>query len=177
MNALRKNHFEWFGLPATFAVDGGRLDSTYRHVQATVHPDRFASAPDHERRVAMQLATQVNEAYRTLRDPARRAAYLCELGGVDLAVEQNTSMPPAFLMQQMEAREALDDAKAARDLAAVSALRSALKADRARLIAEVESAIDGRHDLPAAAALVRQLMFLDKFAVEIDGVEDRLIDG
>lgn len=177
MNDLRKSHFEWFGLPATFAVDAGRLDAAYRQVQATVHPDRFAAAPDHERRVAMQLATQVNEAYRTLRDPARRAAYLCELGGVDLAVEQNTAMPTAFLMQQMEAREALDDAKSARDLGAVTALREGLKADRARLIAEVGSAIDDRHDLAAAAGLVRQLMFLDKFAVEIDGVEDRLIDG
>jgi molecular chaperone HscB len=177
MNELRKNHFEWFGMPVAFQVDVGSLDAAYRRVQATVHPDRFVGASDSERRVALQLATQVNEAYRILRDPARRAAYLCELGGVDPGIERNTAMPTAFLMTQMQAREALDDARASRDLPALKALRAQLHADQANLLQSLGEAIDARADLAAAASLVRQLMFLDKLAAEIDGAEDRLIDG
>ena len=177
MSVLDKTHFQWFDLPERFALDGASLDQAWRTVQAAVHPDRYASSTDAERRLAMQLATQVNEAYRTLRDPCRRAAYLCERAGVDLAVERNTAMPSAFLVRQMEAREALDDAKAARNLSALQSLREGQTADRARLLGEIEDAIDARRDFAHAGALVRQLMFLDKFADEIDGAEDSLIDG
>jgi molecular chaperone HscB len=177
MSPLHKTHFEWFGLPERFEIDLASLDGAWRQVQASVHPDRYASASDVERRLAMQTATQVNEAYRTLRDPCRRAAYLCERAGIDLGIERNTAMPPAFLMEQMEAREALDEAKAARRLDALEGLRKAQSAQRAKLVSQIADAIDARRDFAAAGGLVRQLMFLDKFAVEIDGVEDTLTDG
>src|SRR5690606_31603262 len=108
-----QNHFELFHLPVSFAVDMAQLARSYHEVQGRVHPDRFAHASETEKRVAMQWATRANEAYQTLRDPFKRAAYLCELHGVDLQTESNTAMPAAFLMQQMEWREALDDARAA----------------------------------------------------------------
>jgi DnaJ-domain-containing protein 1 len=79
-----------------------------------VHPDKFVNATDAEKRVAMQWATRANEAYQTLKSPQKRAHYLCELNGVDLQTESNTAMPMAFLMQQMEWREALGDARAGR---------------------------------------------------------------
>src|SRR5687767_2342346 len=117
-----QNHFELFHLPQRFAVDPAALDAAYREVQNRVHPDKFTTATDTEKRVAMQWATRANEAYQTLKSPFRRAAYLCELNGIDLQTESNTAMPADFLMQQMEWREALEEARAENDLSALEAL-------------------------------------------------------
>src|SRR3569623_685438 len=111
-----QNHFDLFHLPQRFAIDTTTLDGASREVQNSVHHDKFVNATDTEKRVAMQWATRANEAYQTLKNPFKRAAYLCELNGIDLQTESNTAMPGEFLMRQMEWREALDDAKAARDL-------------------------------------------------------------
>jgi len=111
-----QNHFVLFHLPQRFAIDMKALESAYHEVQNQAHPDKFAQATGAEKRVAMQWATRANEAYQTLKNPLKRAAYLCELHGVDLQTESNTSMPPVFLMQQMEWREELDDAKAGKDM-------------------------------------------------------------
>jgi len=105
-----QNHFDLFQLPARFDLDMGALDAAYRDVQGRVHPDRFVNAGNAEKRVAMQWATRANEAYQTLKNPQKRAQYLCELNGVDLQTDSNTAMPMAFLMQQMEWREALGEA-------------------------------------------------------------------
>jgi molecular chaperone HscB len=133
-----------------------------------VHPDRFASAGDAERRASMQWTTRVNEAYRTLRSPVQRARYLLELEGVDVAFETNTAMPPDFLMRQMELREALEAAGDARDADALDALRASLRADKLELERALAEAIDARGDLTGAAGLTRKLMFLDKLDAEID---------
>src|SRR2546422_9941145 len=102
---LNQNHFELFGLPARFAVDGASLEVRYRELQREVHPDRFAAAPDPERRASMQLATRVNEAYQILKSPLRRAVYILQLRGVDPEVETNTAMAPQFLIEKMSWRE------------------------------------------------------------------------
>src|SRR5574340_36828 len=107
-----RNHFELFGLPQTYALERDRLDSAYRELQNAVHPDRFAAQPEAEQRVAMQWATQVNEAYQTLRHPVNRGVYLLKLQGIDALDAGNTKMAPAFLMQQMEWREAIEEARA-----------------------------------------------------------------
>jgi molecular chaperone HscB len=133
-----------------------------------VHPDRFASAGDAERRASMQWTTRVNEAYRTLRSPVQRAKYLLELEGVDVAFETNTAMPPDFLMRQMELREALEAAGDARDAEALDALRAGLRADKQALELELAEALDARRDHAGAAGLTRKLMFLDKLDAEID---------
>ena len=133
-----------------------------------MHPDRFASAGDAERRASMQWTTRVNEAYRTLRSPVLRAKYLLELEGVDVAFETNTAMPPDFLMRQMELREALEAAGDARDADALDALRASLRADKLELERALAEAIDARGDLTGAAGLTRKLMFLDKLDAEID---------
>jgi molecular chaperone HscB len=133
-----------------------------------VHPDRFASAGDAERRASMQWTTRVNEAYRTLRSPVQRAKYLLELAGVDVAFETNTSMPPEFLMRQMELREALEQAGDARDAQALDGLRDALRADKRELERSLAEALDERRDHAGAAELTRKLMFLDKLDAEID---------
>src|SRR5260221_10845596 len=97
---LNQNHFELFGLPARFGIDAAALEARYHELQREVHPDRFAAAPEAERRVSMQLATRVNEAYQTLKSPLRRAVYILQLRGVDPKFETNTAMPAEFLMEQ-----------------------------------------------------------------------------
>src|SRR4051794_6042601 len=122
-----QNHFELFHLPQRFEIDMSALDKAYREVQNRVHPDKFAHASDAEKRVAMQWATRANEAYQTLKDPYKRAAYLCEQNGVDVQAESNTAMPADFLMQQMEWREALEDAKHSKDVEALEKLERDLR--------------------------------------------------
>jgi len=170
-----QNHFELFHLPQQFAVDLKALDSAYHDVQNQVHPDKFASASDTEKRVAMQWATRANEAYKTLKSPFKRAAYLCEINGVDLQTESNTAMPVAFLMQQMEWREALDDARSEKNRASLEQLDDDLRAARKQTVTEVGNLLDAA-DFVAAAEKVRQLMFLEKFGDEVSGVFDQLPD-
>lgn len=168
-----QNHFELFHLPQRFAVDMAALDKAYREVQSRVHPDRFTNATDTEKRVAMQWATRANEAYQTLKNPFKRAAYLCELNGIDLQVESNTSMSRDFLMQQMEWREALDDAAAAKDINALERLEADLKTVRKAQVEHIGELLDA-HDFEEAAQGVRQLMFLEKFGAEVHSVFEKL---
>ena len=161
-----QNHFELFNLPQQFAIDAGALDSAYRDVQSRVHPDKFVNATDAEKRVAMQWATRANEAYQTLKNPQKRAQYLCELNGVDLQTESNTAMPMAFLMQQMEWREELGEARAAKDSDALDAVDKQLRSARKDQLAQIEQHINAG-DFHAAAQGVRALMFLEKFGEEV----------
>jgi molecular chaperone HscB len=165
--ALTSSHFELFGLPPVFALDVARLDQAYRDIQAKVHPDRFAHAGDAERRASMQMTTQVNEAYRTLKNPVLRAKHLLELGGVDVAFETDTAMPPDFLMQQMEYREELELAK---DAAAIDALLLKLNQERNDLEGQLADQIDVQKNLDNAKTLVRKLMFFDRLEGEIDEI-------
>lgn len=161
-----QDHFALFHLPAQFDVDATALDQAYRDVQGQVHPDKFVNATDAEKRVAMQWATRANEAYQTLKNPQKRAQYLCELNGVDLQTESNTAMPMDFLMQQMEWREELGDARAAKDAGALDALDAQLRSARKTRLIQVGQELDaGKFD--AAAQGVRALMFLDKFGEEV----------
>ena len=168
-----QNHFELFNLPPAFAMDAGALDAAYRDVQGQVHPDRFVNATDAEKRVAMQWATRANEAYQTLKNPQKRAQYMCELHGVDLKTESNTAMPMAFLMQQMEWREALGDAKSSKDLAALEALDEEVGNDRKARMIEIGKQLDAG-DYEQAAQGVRALMFLEKFGEELHYALDAL---
>jgi molecular chaperone HscB len=161
------DHFALFALPARFALDEAALERAYKGVQSKVHPDRFAAGSAAERRVAMQWAARANEAYRTLKRPHARAAYLCERAGVAIEAGSNTAMPADFLMQQMEWREALDEARAPADAERLAQLAELIDEQRGRLMADLESAIDVRADFVAAADLVRRLMFIDKFREEL----------
>jgi molecular chaperone HscB len=161
-----QNHFDLFQLPQRFAIDMNALNAAYHEVQNRVHPDKFANTTDAEKRVAMQWATRANEAFQTLKNPLRRATYLCELNGVDLQTESNTAMPREFLMQQMEWREALDDAKAAKDIDALERLDAELKSVQKAEVTQIGELLDAK-DFEKAAQRVRQLMFLEKFGEEV----------
>lgn len=168
-----QNHFDLFNLPQHFAIDMAGLDRAYHDVQNQVHPDKFVNATEAEKRVAMQWATRANEAYQTLKSPFKRAAYLCELNGVDLQTESNTAMPREFLMQQMEWREALEDAKAAKDIEALDKLDAELRRARKAEVAQVGTLLDAGN-FGQAAQGVRQLMFLEKFGEEISRIAEAL---
>lgn len=170
-----QNHFDLFHLPQRFEIDLAALDRAYHEVQNQAHPDRFAAASGAEKRVAMQWATRANEAYQTLKKPLARAKYLCELNGVDLQVESNTAMPPAFLMQQMEWREALEDAHAAKDVGALENLEGELLAARKAEIAKLAAQLDAG-DFHAAALGVRRMMFVEKFEEEVARIFDLVSD-
>jgi len=162
---LSSDDFELFDLPRRFALDKATLDARWRDLQARVHPDRYASEGASAQRVAVQWAVRVNEAYQRLKDPLRRAAYLCELNGAPVNAEDNTAMPPAFLMQQLEWREALDEAEGA---AEVDALADDVAAHRRAALEAIGRAVDERADWPAAAQQVRALMFVERFAEDVD---------
>jgi molecular chaperone HscB len=173
---LTQNFFELFGLPARFEFDGEKLDRAYRDLQGTVHPDRFVNASEAERRVSMQQATRVNEAYQTLKNPIRRAAYLLRQNGVDPQFETNTAMPADFLVEQMEWREAIEEASEGADAHELDHLSSRLAGELKRMYAEIGRQIDERSDYHGAADTLRKLMFLDKVGAEIGDALEAL-DG
>ena len=162
---LEDSDFVLFGLPEQFALDRVDLDARWRRLQASAHPDRFAAEGAAAKRVAMQWSVRVNEAYQRLKDPLRRAAYLCELRGAPVDAESNTAMPADFLMRQMQWREALDDAATAVE---VQALDAAVAAERSVLYAALERTLDDEANAAAAAAQVRALMFVERFRDDVD---------
>ncbi len=162
---LDDDDFALFELPRRFAQDRAELDTRWRRLQASAHPDRFASQGAAAQRVAMQWSVRINEAYRRLRDPMARAAYLCELHGVPIDAERNTAMPAEFLRQQMTWREALDDADSEGDLAA---LADQVRAAEAQLLTQAGSQLDDALDPSSAALTVRALMFVARLRSEID---------
>src|ERR1700722_18955052 len=165
MATLNDSHFDLFDLPPTYGIDAKKLDDAYRTVQAQVHPDRFAAAGDAQKRIAMQWATRTNEAYQTLRDPLKRATYMLSLRGIDPGAESNTAMEPAFLMQQMEWRESIEDAASAKNQGALETILEALRAAERIRVERLAARIDSHAD-QAASEAVRQLMFIERVASE-----------
>jgi molecular chaperone HscB len=168
---LTDTDFELFAIPATFAQDRAALDARWKELQREAHPDRFAAQGAAAQRVAMQWSARINEAYQRLREPIRRAGYLCELNGAPINAENNTAMPQDFLMRQMDWREALEDAG---DAAALDKLRDEVQASRARALSSLDWLIDEKGDYPAAARQVRALMFIERFAQDIEDRSDQL---
>jgi len=168
---LNDTDFDLFDLPATFAQDRDAIDARWKALQREAHPDRFAAQGAAAQRIAMQWSVRINEAYQRLKDPVKRATYLCEMHGAPLNAEDNTAMPGDFLMQQMEWREGLDDAK---DAAAVDRLREEVDVARARALSSLDWLIDEQGDYAAAAQQVRALMFTERFAHDIEMKADGL---
>lgn len=162
---LDDDDFTLFGLPRRFALDRAQLDASWRALQAKVHPDRFASEGAAAQRLAMQWAVRINEAHQRLKDPLKRAALLCELAGAPIQAESNTTMPPAFLMQQMEWRESLEEARA---VSQVQALDEQIAEHERAMFEQVRQALDEHPDAARAAQLVRALMFVARFRSDID---------
>ena len=167
---LNDTDFELFAVPATFAQDRARLDARWKELQREAHPDRFAAQGAAAQRVAMQWSVRINEAYQRLKDPIKRASYLCQLNGSPIDAENNTAMPADFLMQQMEWREELDEVQ---DDAGADKLRDEVDAGRARALSSLDWLIDEKGDYPGAARQVRALMFIERFAEDIEAKSEQ----
>lgn len=165
---FKADHFVLFGIKPFFRLDLSDLDSRYRDIQAQVHPDRFAHAGEAERRLSMQWATHANEAYQTLKKPLERAKYLLHLAGHDIQAESNTAMPADFLMEQMEWREAVMDARNGGDHHELEHLHNRLRGDINDRYDELGRLLDELADHAMATDRVRRLMFLEKLLYEID---------
>jgi molecular chaperone HscB len=169
--SLQANDFELFDVPVRFAQDRAQLDARWKALQREAHPDRFAAEGAAAQRVAMQWSVRINEAYQRLKDPLNRAAYLCELRGAPVQAENNTAMPAAFLMQQMEWRENLDDTESPEGL---EALADEVAAEQRRVQQELARLLDEVQDPLQAVGQVRALMFIERFAQEVNAKLDRL---
>lgn len=165
---MNKNYFELFGLNQAFAIDLTKLENQYRKIQSESHPDRFVTASSAEKLQSMQTATLANEAYQTLKKPARRAQYLLGLNNIDATQETNTAMPADFLMQQMEWREALEDLKAAEDINGLDKLAKEMRQEAAILTESLADMIDKQKDLAAATDTTRKLIFINKVCEDIN---------
>jgi molecular chaperone HscB len=173
-----KNHFSVFGLTPRFAIDPDALESAWRAIQAAVHPDRFSCGTDTQRRLALQWSMQINEAHDTLKDPIRRASYLCHLNGVEIDPERNTAMPADFLVQQMEWRESLEDALSAKNVRALMQLDIEVQAALAESHVLIEHLIDRPEpDYHLAAQEIRRMMFLSKFNNQLRDEQRRMAHG
>jgi len=169
---LKQNFFELFQLTPDYSLDTRDLAARYRELQQVVHPDRFATASEQERRLSMQSAAHVNEAYQTLKHPLSRARYLLELRGVD--TDQSTTLEPDFLMEQMALREQLEDlGEQTEPLAALMQLRQ----DLGQRIASMQSSFAdllARADNGQALQVYNKMQFLYRLQDELDSQEERL---
>ena len=163
--SLSSSDFELFGLPDRFAQDRAAIDARWKELQREAHPDKFAAQAHAAQRVAMQWSVRINEAYQRLKEPLRRAAYLCELRGAPIDAENNTAMPQDFLFEQMEWREALDEADSEEALEAVS---ERVVRRRKDMLERIRQLLDDEADAPAAAQQVRALMFIERFAEDVE---------
>jgi len=167
------DYFRFFGLSQQFKIDLSALDQAYLAIQKEVHPDRHARGSETDQRLAMQMATYANTAFQTLKNPIQRGLYLCKLHGVDAHLETNTAMPAAFLMKQMDWRESLDEQ--AEDISALEALLKEVAQAKQDTLAEVAQALDSAHNYQRGAELLRGLLFIDKFAVELEDAISALV--
>jgi molecular chaperone HscB len=166
MMDLSYSDFELFGLPQRFTQERAEIDARWKELQREAHPDRFAAQGGAAQRVALQWSVRINEAYQRLKDPLRRAAYLCELLGAPIDAHSNTAMPGAFLMEQMDWREALDEADSEDELEALS---ERVLTRRREMLARIGQLLDAENDPKAAAQQVRALMFIERFAEDVEG--------
>jgi molecular chaperone HscB len=161
---LQSTDFELFGLPERFAQDSAAIDARWKDLQREAHPDKFAADGAAAQRIAMQWSVRINEAYKRLKNPLKRAAYLCELRKAPIEAENNTAMPADFLVEQMEWREALDEARTEADLDKLDLTLGRARQDTLR---RIESLLDEEGDAPAAAKQVRALMFIERFGDDV----------
>ena len=176
--ALTQNHFELFGLPVAFDVDVHQLAERYRELQRASHPDRYANASDRERRLSVQHAAQVNEAFQTLKSSLRRARYLLQLKGIEFDDEKETHLDPAFLMEQMELREALAEVKTkAEPLTSLSDIMTDINARQQAMEGQLRQlfAEDSDEMRQQAKQLVQKMQFLVRLQQEAEELEEELV--
>ena len=168
---LKSDDFELFGLATRFVQDRAAIDARWKDLQREAHPDKFAAQGASAQRLAMQWSVRINEAYQRLKDPLKRAAYLCELNGAAVNAENNTAMPKEFLLQQMAWREAMDEAGSAAEL---DDLNSQVRAAQREALQKCAQLLDQQKNYQEAVQQVRALMFIERFASDVETRLDRM---
>jgi len=171
--SLTANHFQVFDLPASFEINTEDLAQRYRALQTAVHPDKFANAPDQDRRLAMQKAAQINEAFQTLKNPLARAKYLLKLQSIDLDAETSANMDTEFLMAQMELREELEEIKQTQSVDSLDKFLATIE----RYIENLEKTLIQQFadsDFQSASDSVRQWQFFNRLREETLTLEEEL---
>jgi molecular chaperone HscB len=171
---VSENYFAIFGLSPIFNIDLQALETSFRKIQSEVHPDRFVSGTTTEKLHSMQIATLANAAYSTLKNPALRATYLLDLQDIQATSETNTTMPADFLMQTMDWREAIEDAKQAKDIHALEALLKEMQVESKSMQAELTDLFDNKNALHEAQEVTRKLIFIDKVSADINKAIEQL---
>lgn len=177
-------HFDLFGLPKTFDVSGPALDKQFRELSLRTHPDRFVRASAKEKIFAAERSTALNEAYRVLRDPVRRAFYLVALSGLELDSAGNPpgqGVPAEFLEEMLALREELAQVREEKDLARAQRMAALVTV---RQKGALESAAEELRKLEAAPADVAardraahalaQLRYFDRFLEEVSTMEEEV---
>jgi molecular chaperone HscB len=177
MLEFSKNYFELFGLPVGYIVDTDQLAERYRELQRLFHPDRFASASEQERRLSMQRATRINEAFETLKDPILRARYLLSLNGVEMDAQRESTQDAAFLMEQLELREALEAARQSEDpYGTIADLTLGINRRITDLVGQMAVQFEAStpDQLEAAREILRKMQFLQKLRFDAEALEAEL---
>ncbi len=168
------NHFEIFDLPVFFEVDTDILAQHYRNLQRAVHPDKYANAPDRERRLAMQKATQINTAFQTLKNPLARGLYLLQLQGIDTN-DNSIAMNNEFLLEQMDLREQLAEIKQqAQPLKALNVFLE-LVTQKQQNLTDALTQQFAQKNYQSAFDIVRKLQFFTRLYEEALNLEEELI--
>ena len=162
-------YFNLFQLEPSFNIDTEALEQTYRALAARFHPDKFASASAFEQKQAVMMSSTINDAYRTLKSPIDRAAYLLKSQNIDADAPEHTSFSPEFLMQQMEWRETLMDAQIEQNHDAIRALDQEIQEVQSNLYQDLQQAFE-QQDYESAAQWVRHGRFLNKLRKEIASI-------
>lgn len=171
---LKQDYFELFGLPLEYEVDRAALAERFRRLQQQYHPDRFANASDQERRLSLQMASNLNEGNRILQDPVARARYLLELMGVDLGTDGQTIKDPSFLMEQMALREELEAAQQQQDPS--EALEDFVDRMKQKIRQHGERfSVEWKDDTDQAHGTVKQMQFYYRLAHQAESMIDDLI--
>lgn len=176
---LTRNFFELFDVPVSYDVDLNKIQQHYRELQKAVHPDKFANASAQEKRISMQQTSWINEAFSTLKNPVERASYLLKLKGVDINLENETTMDAAFLMEQMEMREALSGVRTRQDpLTELDRMAKDIRNKTKTMTEEFSRAYEA-NALDDGKELIRKMQFMQKIKQEIEvlsaSIEDEMI--
>ena len=166
MMDLSTSDFELFGLPQRFDQERAEVDARWKELQREAHPDKFAAQGAAAQRIALQWSVRINEAYQRLKDPLKRAEYLCELLGAPIEKHSNTAMPGEFLLEQMDWREALEEADSGDEL---DSLTDRVMQRRREMLERIHALLDVENDPRGAAQQVRALMFVERFSADIEG--------
>ncbi|MCW8853167.1 MAG: Fe-S protein assembly co-chaperone HscB [Gammaproteobacteria bacterium] len=176
VDLFSSNYFEIFNASFSYDIDLNEMGQIYLDLQKSVHPDRYANASDQEKRIAMQQTSLINQAFQTLKDPVSRAQYMLKLKGLDMNSETDTTMDAGFLMEQMEFRESIMDARDKNDpLAELDSMAIDLNNKMKDLMDGFTRAFaEASYD--SAREIVRKMQFIIKAKKEVDELSEKLED-